>query len=286
MKHLLPAAIVAAVLTGCNGTEGPKSVTLKGVTLRVESFRRDPDRKYGMMKHSLLPDEACLLSSWPRDRFLHYFTQDCEGDYAVAFLDAAGKVLEIRELPRNNAKGVTSTLPARHALFLREGWAARHGLAVGDVAQLSPGLAAPADPMTELSIDGATVHVELATVGAERQRGLMHRPRLSPEEGMLFAYPKQADHSFWMQNTLIPLDIAFFDAKGELVGVSPLKPAEDPEKHGADVKTPPFDSQFVLELNYGWFAAHGISDPEGKILKKVTVSIPAAVRTAASEGGP
>ena len=48
-------------------------------------------------------------------------------------------------------------------------------------------------------------------------RGLMYRPWLAPGTGMLFLFDPPRPVSFWMKNTLIPLDIRYYDAAGRLV---------------------------------------------------------------------
>src|SRR5439155_8271948 len=49
-------------------------------------------------------------------------------------------------------------------------------------------------------------HVELALTPADQNRGLMFRQSLGTDEGMLFVFDQQSVHTFWMKNTLIPLD--------------------------------------------------------------------------------
>src|SRR4030095_9072184 len=64
-----------------------------------------------------------------------------------------------------------------------------------------------------MTINGIPALVELALTETERNHGLMFRPRMSAEDGMLFAYPDEYERGFWMKDTLIPLEIAFFHAR-------------------------------------------------------------------------
>src|SRR5205085_931176 len=109
--------------------------------------------------------------------------------------------------------GVMSRVEAAYALLV-----ARKSV------ELKPGTVATVPPVTarelpEMKIGGVTAHVELALTDADRQHGLMFRPRMSADDGMLFAYSGEDSHSFWMKNTLIPLDIAFFASDGTLINV-------------------------------------------------------------------
>lgn len=62
--------------------------------------------------------------------------------------------------------------------------------------------------------------IELARTPAEMERGLMYRDRLAPDHGMLFLYEDERPVSFWMKNTLIPLDLIFADSSGRIVQIA------------------------------------------------------------------
>jgi uncharacterized membrane protein (UPF0127 family) len=68
------------------------------------------------------------------------------------------------------------------------------------------------------------VRVEIADTRAERQKGLMNRRSLPAKAGMVFRYPQDTSGGFWMKNTLIPLDIAFYDRRGRIVRILTMTP--------------------------------------------------------------
>jgi uncharacterized membrane protein (UPF0127 family) len=75
-------------------------------------------------------------------------------------------------------------------------------------------------------LDGADWLVAVADDSALRARGLMQVVELGDLDGMLFAWPEEVQARFTMMNTLIPLDIAFFDGTGKLIEVLEMVPCE------------------------------------------------------------
>ena len=99
----------------------------------------------------------------------------------------------------------------------------------------------------------ATVAVEVANTGAQREVGLMYRKHLDDDAGMIFVFPDAARRNFWMHNTEIPLDMIFADANGMVTGiVANAEPYSD-KLLGVDG-----DSEYVLEVNGGFCAKNGI----------------------------
>ncbi|MGH8020377.1 MAG: DUF192 domain-containing protein, partial [Opitutaceae bacterium] len=104
-----------------------------------------------------------------------------------------------------------------------------------------------------IDVGGEAVLLRLAVRSHEQRRGLMHVKSMPENEGMLFLYQEPQRASFWMRNTFIPLDIGFFDPEGVLIEVRAMYPhVEDPVASGSE------NIQYSLEMNKGWFAAHGV----------------------------
>ena len=96
--------------------------------------------------------------------------------------------------------------------------------------------------------------VEVARTAAQQAQGLMNRQSLAPDRGMIFPYDPPTPASFWMKNTLIPLDIIFVRSDGTVARIeantAPL--SLDPVAAGEPVGA-------VLELAGGRAAELGIT---------------------------
>jgi uncharacterized membrane protein (UPF0127 family) len=82
----------------------------------------------------------------------------------------------------------------------------------------------------------------------------MFREHLPPDQGMLFLMREERNHSFWMHNTLIPLDLIFIASDMTIAGI--VENAEPRTDTLRDVGKP---SLYVLEVNGGFCAAHKIA---------------------------
>ena len=95
--------------------------------------------------------------------------------------------------------------------------------------------------------------VEIARTPRQWAFGLMYVTAMPGGQGMLFVFPDMAPRSFWMKNTLIPLDMLFFDDEGRLV--SAVEKAA-PESLVSRRSSGP--AKYVLELKGGSMQADGI----------------------------
>ncbi len=107
-------------------------------------------------------------------------------------------------------------------------------------------------PFISLIINGKVIQVEVADEEGERNRGLMQRRALSPDQGMLFVYPAERHLSFWMKDTLIPLSIAYINTDGLIISIKDMQPL-DQRSVGSDGL-----ARFALEMDQGWFAQNGV----------------------------
>lgn len=98
-----------------------------------------------------------------------------------------------------------------------------------------------------------TLDIEIADTDYEIQTGLMYRESMELNQGMLFVFPDMAFHSFYMKNTLIPLDLVFID---DQLRITTIKQDARPMDESAISSEVPV--QYVLEVNAGLSASWGL----------------------------
>jgi uncharacterized protein len=99
----------------------------------------------------------------------------------------------------------------------------------------------------------AAVRVELARTPGQRTFGLMYRPHLDENAGMLFIFPVADQVKFWMKHTEIPLDMIFAGSSGVVVGI-----VADATPYSERSVGPDAQALYVLEVNGGFCARHGV----------------------------
>ena len=128
---------------------------------------------------------------------------------------------------------------------------------LGLVAALILGVASASAEPVVIHAGGSAYkfEVEVVTTPETRAQGLMYREALAANAGMLFIYPGEQAVSFWMKNTLIPLDMLFLKADGSIAHIAhnAVPHDETPIDSGAAVKA-------VLEVKGGTAQALGIKE--------------------------
>ena len=98
---------------------------------------------------------------------------------------------------------------------------------------------------------GQVIKAESMVDATDMLRGMMFRPSIAPDHGMLFLHRGAGHYSYWMYQTLIPLDMIFMDSSKRIVELVPNAPpcktssSQCPKYGGHE------EAQYVLELGGG-----------------------------------
>lgn len=121
-----------------------------------------------------------------------------------------------------------------------------------------------------VQVGGSAASLQFAILEPEQIRGLMQRPDLGRDEGMIFVYERPQPLSIWMRNTPEALDLGYLTPEGVIAEVYGLLPLDERPviSHGRRI-------QFALEMPRGWFAAHGVGAGSRIDMKAVAAALKA-----------
>jgi uncharacterized membrane protein (UPF0127 family) len=96
---------------------------------------------------------------------------------------------------------------------------------------------------------GKSLQVEVMVSDEDRAMGLMFRPSLPEDRGLIFAFGSSEFHGFWMKNCRFPIDMVWLDETKQVVHVAEAVPPckADP----CPVYEPLRRARYVIELNAG-----------------------------------
>lgn len=103
-----------------------------------------------------------------------------------------------------------------------------------------------------LTVGQHRILAEVAGTFEARSRGLMERPSLAPDAGMLLVFPDGTKPCLWMRNTRIALSAAFLDRKGRIVNIVDMAP------HTRYLHCATATARYALEVNQDWYSVRGI----------------------------
>jgi uncharacterized membrane protein (UPF0127 family) len=150
-------------------------------------------------------------------------------------------------------------MPKKYLFLLIAGVIILVAFAVAAISFRHPAMikAAGSRPVSQVCFAKNCFSVELAITPMQQETGLMYRTSMDQNKGMLFVFPSQDMYSFWMKNTLIPLDMVWLDQNKNVVYIAANAP---PCKTNiCAVYTPTAKASYVIEINAGAAAKEGIT---------------------------
>jgi uncharacterized membrane protein (UPF0127 family) len=121
----------------------------------------------------------------------------------------------------------------------------------------------------ELTLNGKdgkssiTIDIEIADDDSKREVGMMGRPTMEDKQGMLFVFQEEYRASFWMKNTILPLDMLFINKEGTVITIHKNTTPFSEQTYSASGMT-----LFVLEVNAGFTDKYGVKEGDRMIWKR------------------
>ena len=108
---------------------------------------------------------------------------------------------------------------------------------------------------TRVELGGTSLVADIADTDPLRELGLSGRTGLKENEGMLFVFQTDGQHSFWMKDMLFPIDMVWLSADKKVVYIAAnAQPGSYPATFN-----PESPSRYVIELPAGWAARHHVT---------------------------
>lgn len=113
-------------------------------------------------------------------------------------------------------------------------------------------------PAIALRVPRATLRLQVARTGEQRERGLMSVRHLPARTGMLFIFEDDAPVAFWMKDTLVSLDMVFVGTDGTVRKVFARVPVVSPQLPDSQIPLEQGSAKYVIELAAGEAAQDGL----------------------------
>jgi uncharacterized protein len=113
-----------------------------------------------------------------------------------------------------------------------------------------------------------TFGVEIADTPVKRELGFQYRRELAANRGMIFLFPAESEHAFWMKNTPIPLDMIFINNDRQIVGI-----IEQAAPFSLDSRSISAPSRFVLEINGGVSKRYGLKQGDSVRFEDISTDV-------------
>lgn len=109
------------------------------------------------------------------------------------------------------------------------------------------------------------LNIDIAETEEQHAYGLMFREKLGKDEGMLFIFQNEERRDFWMKNTLVDLDIGYFNKNKTLIDIQQMKAVTSILQTDLPSYPSKGPAQYALEMSQGWFKKNKF--PEGTTIK-------------------
>lgn len=109
----------------------------------------------------------------------------------------------------------------------------------------------PQPDTIELNLNGSKYNLEVAKTIPQRTKGLMGRSTLPGSSGMIFIFDFDIPQTFWMKNTLIPLDMIFIKSDGTITNILTATPEPSTPDNQLKLYHSTSPVKYVIELNAG-----------------------------------
>jgi hypothetical protein len=260
MVQKIVAVIIVCVLLQCRSNQQdrkPKKeerfeIKVGKETLKVKAIYKEKDRRKIFEAKDIFPSEGLFLM-YKQPRYIHLYLRNTEAEFSVAFINKKFQITQICDLRPDKVEGITSENEVPYALFTVRHWFSAKDIKVKDKVEIPEKLKKlKIEETPYVKIKEAKAYVEIVSTEEQRARGLKYRTKLSKNFGMLFVYKFEDYRSFWMEDTRIPLSIAFIKKDLTISSIHDMKPF--------DKKTTESEEKvmYALEMNKGWFKKHKI----------------------------
>lgn len=151
---LLPVLLLAFVAMACEDDAAPRAKTFdrasivvssgaSNSTVTVEIARTEKQREQGLMLRQTMDEDAGMLFLFAADTTVGFWMRNTYLPLDIAYIDASGKVLEVRKGQPLEETGLTPKTPYRYTLEVNQGWFERRGFGPGSTVTLPMDLPAP-----------------------------------------------------------------------------------------------------------------------------------------------
>ena len=145
---IIVTCIAAACANGCKPrpvNQGPMNQNLPTTTMRIGSEQftlevadEDKEREVGLMNRRSMPANHGMIFVFPREERLAFYMKNTYVPLDIIYLDTDGHVVSIHQMHPQDLTSVPSRAPARYAIELNQGAAARVGVKPGDRLTIPP----------------------------------------------------------------------------------------------------------------------------------------------------